>query len=137
MSLPSFLRDTARGLRRSQTDAERKLWDHLRNRQLGGVKFRRQYFIAPFIADFCCPEKWLIIELDGGQHAERVEADQRRTVRLESQGYRVMRFWNHEVLENIEGVLERIGTILSDPHPCPLPRREREGESADHGEEHQ
>jgi very-short-patch-repair endonuclease len=101
-----FLRDASRSLRRGQTDAERKLWRHLRNRQVGGVKFRRQHFIAPFITDFCCPERWLIIELDGDQHGERIEADQRRTAFLENQGYRVLRFWNHDVLENIEGVLE-------------------------------
>lgn len=129
----SFLRDHSRSLRRDQTDAERKLWMHLRNRQVGGVKFRRQHFITPFIADFCCPEKQLIIELDGGQHAERVEADRRRTGFLESQGYRVIRFWNHEVLENIEGVLEQVVTILNDPHPIPLPSRERGGENKDHG----
>lgn len=137
MSTSSFLRDAARGLRRGQTEAERTLWRHLRNRQVSGVKFRRQHFIAPYIADFCCPEQWLIIELDGGQHAEQEKADHRRTVFLESQGYRVIRFWNHEVLENIEGVLEQLETILSNPHPNPLPKREREIKREDHREEPQ
>jgi very-short-patch-repair endonuclease len=128
MKAPSgaILRDRARYLRHNQTDAERRLWEHLRNKQLMGVKFRRQHFIHPFIVDFCCPEHWLVIELDGGQHAGRADADQRRTAFLTAQGYRVMRFWNNEVLMNIEGVVERILSVLSDPHPDPLPRRERE-----------
>jgi very-short-patch-repair endonuclease len=88
---------------------------HLRGRQLGGAKFRRQHYISPFIVDFCCPERWLVIELDGGQHAERAEADQRRTGFLETRGYRVLRLWNHEVLTNIEGVWERIAAALNVP----------------------
>lgn len=122
---PSTLRDRARRLRCDQTDAERKLWTHLRSRQISSVKFRRQHFIHPFIVDFCCPERWLIIELDGGQHAVQVEADQRRTTLLIAQGYRVLRFWNHEVLTDIEAVMEWIVAVLSDPHPVPLPSRER------------
>jgi very-short-patch-repair endonuclease len=90
------------------------------------VKFRRQHFIAPFVVDFCCPECWLVIELDGGQHAERVEADRRRTEFLMAQGYRVVRFWNNEVLTNMEGVMDRVLSILSDPYPDPLPKRERD-----------
>lgn len=82
----SSLRDRARRLRRDQTEAERKLWAHLRNRQLAGAKFRRRHFISPFIVDFCCPERGLIVELDGGQHAERAAADQRRTAFLMNQG---------------------------------------------------
>lgn len=120
-----ILRDHARQLRQDQTDAERKLWRYLRSRQFGSAKFRRQHFISPFIVDFCCPERWLVIELDGGQHAERAEADQRRTTSLVDQGYQVVRFWNHEVLNDIKGVLERLWTILNDPHPRPLPSRER------------
>ncbi len=126
MKSPSLLQERARGLRQNQTEAERKLWTYLRNRQLIGVKFRRQHFIAPFIVDFCCPEHWLVIEIDGGQHAERVEADLKRTAFLTAQGYRVVRFWNNEVLTNIEGVAERLFSIFSDPHPDPLPGRERE-----------
>ncbi len=126
MSFLPSLRDRSRRLRRDQTDVELLLWSHLRDRRLNGVKFRRQHFISPFIVDFCCPEKWFIIELDGGQHAEQVEFDQRRTAFLVTQGYQVVRFWNNEVLTNIDGVLEHLAIILSDPHPSPLPRRERE-----------
>ncbi|MGH8009937.1 MAG: endonuclease domain-containing protein [Candidatus Binatia bacterium] len=125
-SSTALLRDRARRLRRDQTDAERKLWRHLRSRQVGKAKFRRQHFIHPFIVDCCCPEHWLIVELDGGQHAVQAEADQRRTAFLAAQGYRVVRFWNPEVLTDIEAVMERIVTVLSDPHPGPLPKRARE-----------
>ena len=121
MSSPSFLRDHARRLRRDQTDAERKLWKHLRSRQMSGAKFRRQHYLSPFIVDFCCPERWLVIELDGGQHAERAEEDQRRTAFLEAQGYRVLRFWNHEVLIETDAVLERIWSMVHAPQA-----RERE-----------
>ncbi len=122
----STLRHRARALRRTQTDAERKLWARLRARQLGGAKFRRQHSIGPFIADFCCVEHGLVIELDGGQHAARVSADRRRTAFLARQGYRVLRFWDHKVLAKTEAVLERIVQVLGDPHPNPLPARERE-----------
>jgi len=93
---------------------------------IGDAKFRRQHYIHPFVVDFCCPERWLIVELDGGQHTVQAEADQRRTAFLEASGYRVLRFWNHEVLMDTEAVMERIVAVLSDPHPVPLPSRERE-----------
>jgi very-short-patch-repair endonuclease len=118
-------RQRARQLRRDQTDAEQRLWAKLRDRQLGGAKFRRQHPIGPFVADFCCPQRKLIVELDGGQHAEDVAADQKRSRFLEAQGYRVLRFWNHDVLKGTDAVLERIAEALSDPHPCPLPGRAR------------
>ena len=120
----STLRERARRLRKDQTEAERTLWRHLRSRQIADVKFRRQHFISPFIVDFCCPERWLIIELDGGQHAVQVEADARRTQFLEAQGYRVLRFWNHEVLTNIDAVLEAIYRNFDNferPSPQPSP----------------
>jgi very-short-patch-repair endonuclease len=98
----------ARELRRNQTEVEKRLWAKLRAWQLGGAKFRRQQPIGPYIADFVCFERKLIVELDGGQHAATVAADERRTAWLESQGFRVMRFWNNDVIENIEGVLETI-----------------------------
>jgi very-short-patch-repair endonuclease len=98
----------ARKLRRSETDAEKLLWKHLRSRRLDGYKFRRQVAIGGFIADFAALEPRLIIELDGGQHAERILADQARTFELEQFGFRVIRFWNHDVLANIDGVLEAI-----------------------------
>jgi very-short-patch-repair endonuclease len=118
-------RQRAHQLRRDQTDAEQALWARLRDRQLFGAKFRRQHPIGPFVADFCCPERKLIVELDGGQHAARVAADQKRARFLQEQGYRVLRFWNHDVLGNTEAVLERIVEAPSDPHPCPLPGRAR------------
>ena len=115
------IRVKARQLRRDQTNAEQTLWARLRDRQLRGAKFRRQHPIGPFIADFCCPEGKVIVELDGGQHAEKVAADQKRSRFLEGQGYQVLRFWNHDVLKDTNAVLERIAEVLNDPHPCPHP----------------
>ena len=98
----------AQELRNNATDAERKLWSHLRQRRLGGFKFSRQMSIGPFVCDFLCRERGLILELDGGQHADLVIADARRTAFLNAQGLSVLRFWNNEVFENIEGVLQTI-----------------------------
>ena len=92
------------------TDVERKLWYAVCDRRLSGYKFRRQATIGPYIVDFLCAEVRLIIELDGGQHAEDVDA--RRTAFLESQGYRVLRFWNGEILESFDGVLAIILAAL-------------------------
>ncbi len=94
----------ARNLRHDQTDAEAKLWARLRGGQLEGLKFRRQFPLGQFIADFCCPQRRLIIELDGGQHAEQRSADEWRSRILSERGYRVLRFWNDEVLTNMDGV---------------------------------
>jgi very-short-patch-repair endonuclease len=94
---------TARKLRAATTDAERRLWSILRDRQLSGCKFRRQHPIGPFFADFACVERMRVIEADGGQHADN-DADERRTAWLEGQGWRVIRFWNNEILGNLEGV---------------------------------
>ena len=120
--------ETARRLRRDQTDAERKLWFRLRDRRLNGLKFRRQVTIGHYIADFCCESGRLIIELDGGQHAARENQDAERTAALEAQGYLVLRFWNNDVLRNMDGVLESIVDTLrpAPPHPNPLPEGERE-----------
>jgi adenine-specific DNA-methyltransferase len=104
-------------LRRQQTDVESKLWMRLRDRQLCGAKFRRQHPIGPCIVDFCCTDRGLVVELDGSQHAEQATADQVRTRFLEANGYRVVRFWNHEVLEQMDAILEEIIRLLSDPHP--------------------
>ena len=98
----------ARRLRRDASDAERKFWLAVRNRQQGGLKFRRQASIGPYIADFACIEAKLIVELDGSQHADAVECDARRTRYLESQGYRVVRFSNYDVLTNFEAAIETI-----------------------------
>jgi very-short-patch-repair endonuclease len=122
----------ARTLRRSQKDAERKLRLLLRDRRLAGFKFRRQHPIGPFIVDFCCTEARVIVELDGGQHALRRDSDAARSRYLAGQGYRVLRFWNNEVLGNTSGVLERIVESLTlnpdRPSPCPLPGGERGSE---------
>jgi very-short-patch-repair endonuclease len=107
----------AQRLRRDMTLAERKLWSILRNRQLDDAKFRRQQPIGPFIADFVCQERRLVIEADGGQHAENA-ADARRTAFLKSKGYRVLRFWNNDILTNLDGVAELIAAVLSTPHPA-------------------
>ena len=111
----SEMKNRVRDLRRNATDAEALLWSKLRNRQLGGAKFRRQVIIAPYIADFICFDARLIVEVDGGQHS--TEADSPRTAFLETQGFKVIRFWNHEVLGNIDGVLATIAMHLP-PHPA-------------------
>ena len=116
---PSLQKSQARVLRKSLTDVENKLWSQLRGRQVSGVKFRRQHPIGPFIVDFCCVERGLVVELDGSQHAERSAADERRTRLIERSGYRVLRFWDNEVLINLYGVLERISEALEDPRLIP------------------
>jgi very-short-patch-repair endonuclease len=91
-------------LRKESTPAEVKLWSRLRNDQLG-VTFRRQHAIGKYIPDFYCPKFKLVVELDGSHHLDQQDYDQERTKYLESQGYKVVRFWNHEVANNIEGVI--------------------------------
>lgn len=103
----------ARLLRKSSTDAEQLLWYKLRNRQFLGIKFRRQQPLESFIVDFISFERKLIIEIDGGQHNENHRKDQTRSKILERQGYKVIRFWNNEVLQNLEGVLEALTLALS------------------------
>ena len=100
-------------LRKELTPAERKLWARLRNNQLGAT-FRRQHAIGNYIPDFCSPKAKLIIELDGGQHLEQEEYDKQRTEYLESQCYKVVRFWNNDVLNDIEGVILAIIHTLKD-----------------------
>lgn len=113
-------------MRRDATDAEQALWLQLRGRRLGGYKFRRQWTIWPYIVDFCCLESMLIVEVDGGQHS--LEVDAARTAALTAKGFRILRFWNNEVLENMDGVLEVLSEALEgkkkeeDPHPSPLPQ---------------
>ena len=108
----------AKDLRAHSTEAERLLWKHLRSKQLRDTKFRRQQPIGNFIVDFVSLDKKLIVELDGSQHAENQEEDKQRDEWLMTQGFKVFRFWNNEVLENIEGVLEKIMEHLT-PSPCP------------------
>ena len=98
----------ARELRKKQTDAEWKLWSRLRNRQLSGYKFRRQFAVGPYVVDFVCLERRLAIELDGGQHSEREVYDQRRTKFLAAEGFEVLRFWNPIVFEETDAVLATI-----------------------------
>jgi very-short-patch-repair endonuclease len=117
----------ARALRAASSDAERALWQHLRDRRLEGFKFRRQVPIGPFFADFACIEARLVIELDGGQHFEPASeaADTRRTQQLARHGYTVLRFDNRQMLVQGEAVLGRIREWLlshDHPHPSPLPR---------------
>ena len=95
-------------MRRDPTDAEKLLWLRLRNRQLAGYKFRRQVWLGPYIVDFACWERKLIVELDGGQHVAAASYDEARTQWLEHRGYRVVRFWNNEVLLEIDAVLEAV-----------------------------
>ena len=119
----------ARNLRKAPTEAEKLLWKHLRLRHIEGFKFRRQAPVEDYIADFACLEKKLIIEVDGGQHAES-EKDIKRDRWFKENGFKVLRFWNNEVLDNTEGVLEVIrGEMLSSasnpPPPYPPPSRGR------------
>ena len=106
-----------RRLRNNMTDAELRLWQCLRRRQMDGFRFRRQHPFGNYILDFVCLEKMLVIEVDGGQHGENVERDKARTVRLSAAGFRVLRFWDNEVLGDIEAVKESIWRILHTPPP--------------------
>jgi very-short-patch-repair endonuclease len=98
----------AKKLRYESTEAEKLVWRYLRARRLDGLKFRRQHPIGEYIADFVCLENRIIIEIDGGQHANERNKDREREAWLKNQGFKVLRFWNNEVLENLEGVLEVI-----------------------------
>ena len=105
----------ARSLRKNMTEQERMLWQYLRKRSINNFKFRRQYPIGNYIVDFVCIEKRLVIEIDGGQHnqSENVLYDQSRTQYIEECGYKVIRFWNNEIENNIEGVYEEILKYLN------------------------
>jgi very-short-patch-repair endonuclease len=117
----------ARSLRAETTNAERTLWRHLRNRQLEGVKFQRQHPVGPYVTDFCCLESALFIELDGTQHSDRAEADERRTICLNQQGFRVLRFWNPDALRDVESIVETIRAeiVATTPHPTLSPQAGR------------
>jgi len=121
---PSSARSRARALRSQMTDAEQKLWRALRDRRLRGIKIRRQVPIGPYIADFICYEKRLVIEVDGGQHADSPR-DLRRDQWLATNGFRILRFWNNEVLSNLDGVLTVVVEALREAaHPAGAPRRQ-------------
>src|SRR4030065_971141 len=113
----------ARNLRRNFTDAEKLLWRHLRSRQLEGYKFRRQEPLGNYVVDFICYEKRIVIEVDGGQHATEKCKDNERDEWLRRQGFKVLRFWNNDVLQNMNGVSDVIRNCSNPPHPDPLPPR--------------
>ncbi|HXD35593.1 MAG TPA: endonuclease domain-containing protein [Rhodanobacter sp.] len=123
--LPSRTLATAKSLRTTSTDAEIKLWYHLRAKRLGGLKFRRQHPIPPYVADFFCEELKLVIELDGSQHNEG--ADSARTHALERQGLLILRFWDNQVLQEIEAVLEAILNFARNRTLSPTPPPAGEG----------
>jgi very-short-patch-repair endonuclease len=109
-------RDRGRRLRAESTEEERRLWRYLRAKRFGGFKFRRQHRIGPYFADLCCIERRLIVEIDGGHHAEREEErrDAARTGYLREQGYQVVRFWNEQVNRETNEVLDAIYAALTD-----------------------
>ena len=110
-------------LRENMTRAERTMWFAVRDRRLESYKFRRQASIEGFVVDFRCLEVRLVVELDGGQHTPEVDAN--RTARIEAAGFRIVRFWNYDVLQNLEGVLTvLLGHLRRDPSPNPLPEGE-------------
>jgi very-short-patch-repair endonuclease len=123
--LPTRTRDHARELRRQSTDAEQRLWLHLRAGRLNGLKFRRQHPIPPYVADFYCESARLVIELDGSQHNEGV--DDARTRFLELLGLKVLRYWDNEVLQQTDAVLEAIWSVAQDRTLSPTPLPEGEG----------
>jgi len=129
---PPANRAHARAMRLHLTGAERKLWWHLRHRlPLPESHFRRQVRLGHYIVDFACHRLRIVIEIDGGQHVERIKEDTRRTKFLKTEGYRVLRFWNNDVLTNIDGVLEVIqSAILATPTPTPPHKGEGKEETA-------
>ena len=145
--MPDLTR-VARRLRRDQTDVERRLWSRLRSRRMAGWKFRHQMPVGRFVVDFCCPDAWLIVELDGGQHSREndVARDRLRSGELEAAGYLAVRFWNDEVVENLDGVCDTVLNLLqgassdldnvvpTDPGPLPLGDRERVAPGRDVGD---
>lgn len=131
-----LMRERARALRREMAEAERCLWYQLRAHRFMGLKFKRQKPLGRYIVDFVCLERRLIIELDGGQHAEQLAYDQRRDCWLRTQGFDVLRFWNHEVLLQADAVLERLRLWVEQNQPSPptlSSKRAREVDRVDLG----
>ncbi len=110
--IPERITRRARALRSDMTEAETRLWHRLRNRQFDGWRFRRQHPIDPYVADFACPDAMLVVEVDGGQHADSAR-DAERDASLVTRGWKVLRFWNNDVLANIDGVLATIAATLA------------------------
>ena len=110
--MKELTKNHVKALRQNSTDAERHLWYYLRAKRLKGYKFRRQHLLHPYIVDFVCLEKKLIIELDGGQHADQAVYDEKRTLFLRLKGFRVLRFWNHDVLQQTNTILNEIFDAL-------------------------
>ncbi|NDK38391.1 endonuclease domain-containing protein [Pseudoxanthomonas gei] len=133
--LPTTTLQSSRRLRKEMTDSERKLWQHLRGGLLDGLKFRRQHPIPPYIADFCCIEKKLIVELDGSQHTKARDA--LRTRVLQSQGWQIVRFWGHDVLLATEAVAEAIWEMAGKPYPHPNPSPDGRGAQASSEPDHE
>ena len=109
----------ARNLRKNMTDVERLLWSKIRGRQLRGFRFRRQHPIGRYIVDFVCIELKLIVEMDGGQHGDQQQYDMNRTQWLQTKGYKVIRFWNNDVIDDLEGVMQAIYNHLPPSQPSP------------------
>ena len=116
-----------RALRKNMSDAEQALWNVLRGRQVSDLKFRRQHPLGDYILDFVCLENKLVIEVDGGQHGEQAGYDENRTQELQAAGFCVLRFWNNEVLREMESVKEKIGLVVQELQSHPLPNLPLEG----------
>ena len=118
--MDNLLKQRSRDLRKNFTDAEQKLWQKLRNKQIDGNKFRRQFVLGNYIVDFICLDKRLIVEVDGGQHMDNVDYDSQRDEWLKNQNFKVLRFWNNQVLNEIDSVLEVIVKNLELIVPPPI-----------------
>jgi len=116
-----------RALRNNMSDAEKALWRVLRGRQICGLRFRRQHPFGDYILDFVCLENRLVIEVDGGQHGQKAVYDENRTQKLQAAGFRVLRFWNNEVLKEMESVREKIWLVVRELQPHPPPNLPLEG----------
>lgn len=122
------LKKRSRALRKAMSEAEKRLWMHLRRGQLKGCRFRRQHPYGFYVLDFVCLEAKLVIEVDGGQHLQQMDRDARRTAWLEQRGFRILRFWNHEVVSEIEAVKAVIEHALHLDAQPPSPPSPSEGE---------